>query len=86
MRCKYEIRTVDSQNTSHYTIPTAMAYCIVIALLMVVVHYSDGGCHVNDWQVFVQTYFTFQLSVFICIMSIPEFERILHGLCKQILY
>ncbi|XP_065935503.1 uncharacterized protein [Magallana gigas] len=49
MRCKYEIRTVDSSNTSHYTIPTAMAYCIVIALLMVVVHYSDGGCHVNDW-------------------------------------
>lgn len=85
MRWKYEIRTVDSLNTSQNTIPTAMAYCIVIALLMVVVRYSDGGCHVNDWQVFGLDVFYF-LSLFICIMSIPEFERILHCLCKQILY
>lgn len=26
------------------------------------------------------------LYVFICIMSIPEFERILYGVCKQLLY
>lgn len=86
MRCKYEIRIVDSQNISYYIILIVMVYCIVIVFFMVVVCYSDGGCYVNDWQVFVQMYFIFQLFVFICIMFILEFECILYGVCKQFLY
>lgn len=49
MRCKYEIRIVDSLNISYYIILIVMVYCIVIVFFMVVVCYSDGGCYVNDW-------------------------------------